>query len=178
MAIGKVDKEETAKLEKKIEKKKEFERNFGHASLSLEESVAGPSGLGSGNMKNFEENDNSRNSGSSSDDSIRSDSNDQDFMWSYPIEKRPKLAKKTMKRLSLNRTAKAVPTEASSNVCGEKSRDGYNVPKLTQGEIYQNSIIKTNTSLQEFSKLQCCSIEGGRVGVTRGAATSSWWVLG
>lgn len=167
MAIGNVDKEETAKLKKKIERKsQEFER-----ILTLEEPVAGPSGLCSGNMKTFGENDNSRNSGSSSDVSIRSDSNDQDFMWSYPLEKRPKLSeKKSTKKLSLNRTAKAadltgVSSRTAAKIVNAVLEDMNLISKddaslVVDKNKIRREVNKNRLQLQDVKRIESLSIKG------------------
>lgn len=171
MVIGKVDKEETAKLEKKIERKsQELERSFGHANLNLEEPVAGPSGLCSGKIKSFDENDNSGDN-SSSDNSIKSDLNDQEFMWSYPLEKRPKLAeKKSTKRLSLNRTAKAadltgVSSRTAAKIVNAVLEDMNLISKddaslVVDKNKIRREVNKNRLQLQDVKRTENVSIKG------------------
>lgn len=122
MAIGNVDKEVTAILAKRSDRKfYESQRQSlininADADISLEEPVAGPSGLcrvvrlpspseestsSNINMNNITTNDNTE------ENTFGEDSNDEEFVWSYPLVKRNKKKIKSKKRLCLTHTSKA-----------------------------------------------------------------------
>lgn len=95
MAIGNVDREVTAKLKKRIDRQvMESQRSFvGNTNVGFEEPVAGPSGLCDAKVtitSNESDND--------SDTSLSKVANDEDFIWSYSLEKRPKLKEEKMER--------------------------------------------------------------------------------
>ncbi|KAJ8931727.1 hypothetical protein NQ314_015325 [Rhamnusium bicolor] len=139
MVIGNVDKEVTAILAKRSERKfYESQRqsliNI-NANASLEEPIAGPSGLcrvinsPSPSEETTTSNINMNNS-NSSDSPLGEDSNDEEFVWSYPLVKRNKQNTIHSKKiLCLTHTSKAADLTGNMALVIDKNKVRRGVKK-------------------------------------------------